>query len=131
MTHRLPAAILDSRPRRARRLHGRDRPRAADPAPAAEVVGEPINCIQTRQIRSSSVHDDFTIDFDMLGGQVLRNTLPNSCPGLGFERRFAHSSTTGTLCNVDTVTVLDSNGRRLATCGLGQFVPIRYTPAGS
>jgi hypothetical protein len=131
MTNRIPAAILlpalvalggcaaeTDREQRVR-------------APAADVVGEPINCIQTRNIRSSTVHDDFTIDFEMLGGQVLRNTLPNRCPSLGFERRFAHSSTTGNLCNVDTVTVLDSNGRSGASCGLGQFVPIRYTPAGS
>ena len=101
-------------------------------APAAEVVGEPVSCIQTRNIRSSRVRDDFTIDFEMIGNQVFRNTLPNRCPSLGFEQRFAHSSTTATLCSVDTITVLDSNGRRGAGCGLGQFVPIRYSePAGS
>jgi hypothetical protein len=95
-------------------------------APAATIAGEPVNCVQTRGIRSSKVHDDYTIDFEMAGGTTYRNTLPGRCAGLGFEERFAHSSTTGSLCNVDTITVLYSDGRRGTTCGLGQFVPIRY-----
>ena len=95
-------------------------------APAVEVVGEPENCIQTSRIRSSRVHDDYTIDFEMTGGQVYRNTLPLRCPGLGFEERFSHSSTTGSLCGVDTITVLYTDRGRGASCGLGRFVPVRY-----
>ena len=95
-------------------------------APAVEVVGEPENCIQTSRIRSSRVHDDYTIDFEMTGGQVYRNTLPLRCPGLGFEERFSHSSSTGSLCGVDTITVLYTDRGRGASCGLGRFVPVRY-----
>src|SRR5687767_10124268 len=95
-------------------------------APAVEVVGAPVNCIQTSRIDSTRVHDDFTIDFDMLGDEVYRNTLPNRCTSLGFEERFSHSSTTGQLCSVDTITVLYSDSRRGQACGLGQFVPVRY-----
>ena len=100
-------------------------------APPVEIAGDPVNCVQTRNIRSSKVQDDSTIDFEMVGGTVLRNALPNSCPGLSFEGRFAHSSTTGQLCNVDTVTLLYSDGRRGVSCGLGQFVPVRYKDAAS
>lgn len=100
-------------------------------APAAEIAGDPVNCVQTRNIRSSKVQDDSTIDFEMVGGTTLRNALPNTCPGLAFEGRFAHSSTTGQLCNVDTVTLLYSDGRRGVSCGLGQFVPIRYKDAAN
>src|SRR5687768_3718634 len=70
-------------------------------APAIEVAGEPVHCIQTSRIQNTKVHDDYTIDFEMLGDLVYRNTLPNRCFSLGFEERFAHSSSTGQLCNVD------------------------------
>jgi hypothetical protein len=95
-------------------------------APAVEIAGEPVNCITTSRIQNTIVHDDYTIDFDMLGDEVYRNTLPSRCPQLGFEERFAHASPTGQLCRVDTVTVLLGDGQRGVSCGLGQFVPIRY-----
>ncbi len=95
-------------------------------APLVEATGEPVNCIQTNRIRNTVVHDDYTIDFQMAGDLVYRNTLPLRCTGLGFEERFAHSSTTGQLCSVDTITVLHSDGGRGGTCGLGEFLPVRY-----
>ena len=95
-------------------------------APAAEIVGEPVRCIQTGRIDNTRVHDDYTIDFEMLGGDIYRNTLPNGCPQLGFDRRFAYELTTNRLCSNDTITVLQSGGGRGVTCGLGEFVPIRY-----
>ena len=98
-------------------------------APAVTVAGEPVNCIQTSRIRNTRVHDDYTIDFVLTGGDVYRNTLPLRCTGLGFEERFSHSSTTGSLCSVDTITVLYTDRGRGATCGLGQFVPVRYVDA--
>ena len=98
-------------------------------APAIEATGPAVSCIQTSRIQSTEVHDDFTIDFEMLGGDVYRNTLPDRCFSLGFEERFAHSSTTGSLCSVDTITVLYSDGTRGAACGLGEFLPIRYLEA--
>ena len=98
-------------------------------APAIEVAGEPVNCIQTSRIQNTTVHDDYTIDFEMSGDLVYRNTLPNRCFSLGFEERFAHSSTTGQLCNVDTITVLYANGTRGPACGLGEFLPVRYVEA--
>ena len=95
-------------------------------APAADVVGEAVRCIQTSRIDRTFVHDDYTIDFEMLGGDIYRNTLPNGCPQLGFDRRFAYELTTNRLCSNDTITVLQSGGGRGVTCGLGEFVPIRY-----
>jgi hypothetical protein len=97
-------------------------------APGIEALGPAVSCIQTSRIRTTTVHDDYTIDFELLGGDIYRNTLPNRCYSLGFEQRFAHSSTTGQLCSVDTITVLHATGDRGTTCGLGQFLPIRYNP---
>ena len=71
------------------------------------------------------MHDDQTIDFNMLCGDTYRNTLPNRCPSLGFEERFAYNSTTGQLCSVDVITVLYSDGQRGAGCGLGSFLPVK------
>ena len=65
-------------------------------APAVEVLGEPVNCILISRIRNTRVHDDFTIDFHMTGGDVFRNTLPHRCPQLGFEERFATRRTPAT-----------------------------------
>ncbi|MGL6044705.1 MAG: hypothetical protein ACRC1J_12350 [Sandaracinobacteroides sp.] len=91
--------------------------------------------MQTSQIRSTSVIDDQTIDFQMRGGQVLRNTLPNRCPGLGFARAFSYATSINQLCNVDIITVVQQGGgpTRGASCGLGQFVPVKPAdpqPAG-
>ncbi len=88
----------------------------------------PANCVSLSQIRESRVVDDSTIDFYLRGGQVLRNTLPNSCPQLGFERAFTYSTSLSQLCSVDIITVIIQGGgpRTGASCGLGKFVP--YTP---
>ena len=97
--------------------------------PAATVVGEPVSCIQTTRIQTTRVHDDRTIDFNMAGGTIYRNTLPNRCPSLGFEERFTYTTTTSQLCDVDVITVLYSDGQRGAGCGLGKFVPVRIEDA--
>lgn len=97
--------------------------------PPAKVVGETESCISITRIRNSRVHDDRTIDFEMTGGKVYRNTLPGRCPRLGFEEAFTYSTSLSRLCNTEIIYVLESVGgelRRGAGCGLGDFVPIEY-----
>lgn len=96
--------------------------------PAAEVVGEPVTCINLSQIRNSTVRDDRTIDFIMNGGKVYRNELPGQCGSLGFDRAFTYSTSLTQLCNVDIITVLQNVGgglNRGASCGLGLFTPVK------
>ena len=93
-------------------------------APQATVLGGPTDCIETSRIDSTRVYDDRTIDFEMLGDTVYRNTLPYECSQLGFEERFAYETTIGRLCSIDTITVLYGDGQRGATCALGEFVPV-------
>lgn len=110
-----------------------------DPAPRANVPPPPTgqqsaaattgpSCIELSRIRESKVLDDRTIDFVLRDGSVLRNTLPFSCPQLGFERAFSYSTSISRLCSVDIITVINQGGgvRTGASCGLGKFVP--YTP---
>lgn len=99
------------------------KPRAV---PEATPDGKPVDCVQISQIRSSSVRSDQIIDFEMAGGKVYRNTLPMSCPSLGFEERFAYKTSIGQLCSVDTITVLQSPGITPGpSCGLGKFQPVK------
>ncbi|MCP1471002.1 hypothetical protein J3E64_002699 [Sphingobium sp. OAS761] len=89
--------------------------------------GKPADCIPITSIRSTNVRDDRTIDFVMNSRKIYRNTLPNSCPSLGFEKRFAYKTSLSQLCSVDIVTVLYNNGPGLqpgASCGLGKFQPM-------
>ena len=95
--------------------------------PAATPVGEPVTCVPLAQIRETRVRDDRTIDFIMRGrDRVYRNTLPDRCPGLGFEQRFTYATSQSQLCSVDIITVLyAAPPMRGASCGLGRFQPVK------
>lgn len=97
-----------------------------DRVPPATPAGAPVRCIPVSLIRESQVRSDRVIDFVMRDRKVYRNTLPSSCPGLGFERRFGYTLSTSQLCSVDIVTVLLSTPlQRGASCGLGEFQPVK------
>jgi hypothetical protein len=100
----------------------RDRNTPLDATP----VGKAVDCVQLRSIRSTRVYGDSTIDFDLGGGKVYRNTLPYSCPSLGFEERFLYKTSLSQLCSVDIITVLQSPGITPGpSCGLGKFQPVK------
>jgi len=92
-------------------------------------VGDAVDCIPLHSIRNTRVRDDRTIDFYMDGRKVYRNTLPNSCPQLGFEEKFSYKTSLSQLCSVDIITVLHSPPLMSgASCGLGKFQPISGAP---
>lgn len=96
--------------------------------PEATPNGDAVNCLTLTNIRETRVRSDSVIDFYTLGGKVYRNTLPNSCPSLGFEERFSYATSLSQLCNVDIITVLQNGGGNLmrgASCGLGKFQPVQ------
>ncbi|MES2156835.1 MAG: hypothetical protein V4512_03440 [Pseudomonadota bacterium] len=101
------------------------------PDPYVPVAGKTVDCVNIRSIRSTNVRDDKTIDFIMNGKTVYRNILPNSCPSLGFEKRFSYRTSLSQLCSVDIITVLWNVGANLqpgASCGLGKFQPMQKAP---
>lgn len=98
------------------------------PDPYVPTGAKAMDCIPLTSIRSTNVRDDRTIDFIMNGNKIYRNTLPNSCPSLGFEKRFSYRTSLSQLCSVDIITVLWNNGPGLqpgASCGLGKFQPMK------
>ena len=110
-------------------------PRTAEapPPPPRNTVASsasPEDCVELSRIRESRVVDDSTIDFVLRDGRVLRNTLPNRCPQLGFEKAFTYSTSLSRLCSVDIITVIIQGGgvRTGASCGLGKFVPFTPVP---
>jgi hypothetical protein len=103
-------------------------------APAVEVLGEPVDCVLVSRIQNTVVHDDFTIDFRLTGGDVLRNTLPTRCPRLGFEQRIAYEVHGGQLCRREMISVIQPGAAGPGPrCQLGAFVPVRVvgSAAGS
>ncbi|PZQ60126.1 MAG: hypothetical protein DI544_09750 [Sphingomonas taxi] len=99
----------------------RERP----PVPAATPAGAPRTCIPLSSIRESLVRSDRVIDFRAAGRRAYRVTLPQACPGLGTERRFAYATSIGQLCAQDIITVLYQSGpARGASCGLAPFQPV-------
>ena len=108
-------------------------PAAADArqhgVPPVTPDGKPISCVRLSDIRETRVRDDSTIDFYMRDRRVYRNTLPNSCPQLGFEERYTYTTSLPELCSTDIITVLQSPGlQRGVSCGLGQFQPVSGAP---
>lgn len=98
--------------------------------PDAVETGAPVNCIHISNLRESRVRSDKVIDFRTNGNKWYRNTLPHSCPSLGFEERFLYKTSISQLCSVDVITVLHSHGGGLdrgATCGLGKFQPVQIS----
>jgi hypothetical protein len=107
---------------------------AEKPPQAAQTMipaGDPVNCVQTNQIRQTRVIDDQTIDFVMRDGTIYRNTLPNRCPSLGFERAFSYQTSINQLCSVNIIRVVQQGGgpQMGAACGLGRFVPVKPAEA--
>lgn len=101
--------------------------RQQQPVPEATPIGKAQDCIQINQIMESRVRSDRIIDFRLTGKKWVRNTLPYSCPSLGFEEKFSYQTSTSQLCSVDTIAVLHSMGGGLqegAHCGLGTFQPV-------
>lgn len=88
-------------------------------------IGGPQDCIRLSEISHTRIRNDSTIDFVTHGNEAYRNVLPHSCSGLAVADRFSYSPATSSLCSVETVTVITTDGSRGPTCGLGKFQKIQ------
>jgi len=109
-----------------------ERPTDANPAagaPAVTVLGEGQRCIMRDQVRQTVVRSNRVIDFEMNSGKVYRSTLPQSCPGLSFERAITYETSINQLCTNQIIYALQNIGgvpQRGAGCSLGEFVSVEY-----
>ena len=78
-------------------------------------------CVPMRSLRQSIILDNRTIFFEANGRRGYMNRLPNTCPGLLREQRFAYANSFGSICRAQIITILDSFGRTWGSCGLGDF----------
>lgn len=86
--------------------------------------GAPQRCIDVRRIRSIEPIGNHTLLFHVGGGDVWRNRLSRSCPGLRRHSRFLYEPRGGRLCHLDAVYLLEDDGfgfRRGVGCPLGEF----------
>ncbi len=94
-----------------------------------EKTGKIERCVQLSRIYSSRVIDDYNILFIMKGKKAYLNTLPHRCSRLGFEKSFSYRLSINQLCNVDIITVFDSNSNiQGPSCGLGKFIEYKKKP---
>jgi hypothetical protein len=94
--------------------------------PDAIPDGKAVSCIPLISIQASHVRSDDVIDFEMSGGKVYRNTLPQSCPTLGFEEHFSYETSLSQLCSTDIINVFTTSPpMRGPSCGLGEFQPVK------
>jgi hypothetical protein len=90
-----------------------------------EATGEIRKCLPAHEIRETRVLDDRTILFRAHVSDYYLNRLPRECPELRLEGRFAYKLRgTDDLCDVDTITVLNSSGTGPA-CLLGKFEALK------
>ncbi|WP_254606436.1 hypothetical protein [Sphingomonas bacterium] len=100
---------------------GRDR----DRIPVAVPDGPARNCVSIALLRESVVRSDRVIDFVTGNHRAYRVVLPQDCPELGFEQRFAYETSLSELCSTDIITVLhEAPLSRGASCGLAKFQPV-------
>jgi len=91
----------------------------------AKPVGEAVSCIPLQQIDNTRIRDERTIDFELKGRRIFRNTLPGDCPGLRFNESFSYSTSLPSLCSVDLIRVYRAGaGPDGPTCQLGEFQEI-------
>ena len=91
------------------------------------LLGESERCITIHQIDRTRVIDQRTVVFYLNGGEIYANRLPHRCPGLRAGDGFMYKNSTGRLCSIDTIRVLDNLGGDLRpgmACGLGEFHPV-------
>ena len=87
---------------------------------------EPRRCLALSSIDRTEVIDDRTIAFYLIDGRVYLNRLDRACRNLDRNRPFSYATSTGQLCAIDVINVIEDLGALSNfgdTCGLGEFSP--------
>jgi len=101
-------------------------------ATAGRVAGQPVDCINQHEIRSTRIIDKTAIVYEMNGGTVYVNRPTSGASSLRSDLVLVTDTHSTQLCSVDIVRLYDSGSRmQNGTVGLGQFVPYPRPPRGS
>jgi len=91
-----------------------------------KVPGEPVSCINLRDIRSTKTIGDRTLLYEMSSKLVYRNDPAGGCPASAPGRTLVTRTPSTQLCRGDIVRVVDlTAGFDVGSCGLGDFTPYR------
>ena len=91
---------------------------------AGRVAGEPVNCINLRDIRSSRIYDDTAIVYEV--GKVLYVNRPSGATFLDRDDILVTDTHSSQLCSIDIVRLIDQGSRfQSGSVGLNKFVPYR------
>ncbi len=86
-----------------------------------------IPCLKLYRLQAVEIIDNKNIVFQTGINDYYLNTLPYACNGLRRNDGILYSTSTGDLCSVDIITVLDNVGPGFQggpSCGLGKFTPV-------
>ncbi|WP_066554331.1 hypothetical protein [Croceicoccus bisphenolivorans] len=112
----MAAAKKDPETRLAEKLEGR-------------VAGEPVDCIDTHRVRSSTIYDKTAIVFEA-GSTIYVNRPDSGAMSLSRNDIMVTKPTMNRLCSIDTVQMMDSTGFWRGSVFLGDFVPYKKAPEG-
>jgi len=105
---------------------------AARPAPAdrmnellsGRIAGEPVKCLQLREIRSTQVIDRTAIVYTTLGGTLYVNQPKAGAAFLRSDAILVTDTHSSQLCDIDVVKLMDPGSRMITgSVGLDLFVP--------
>ncbi|HEV2747493.1 MAG TPA: hypothetical protein VGW34_09380 [Allosphingosinicella sp.] len=94
------------------------------------VAGEPVDCINLRNIRSSRIIDRTAILYEA-GGTLYVNRPRSGASSLDRWDVLVTDTHSSQLCRIDVVRLYDSAARmQTGFVFLGEFVPYRKVPTG-
>ena len=89
-------------------------------------AGDPVACVEQRDIRGNRSVGDGVILFDGPSGIVYVNRPAAGCPSLNYGRALVTRTISTRLCRGDLARVFDpTSGIEYGGCSLGDFVPYR------
>jgi hypothetical protein len=93
---------------------------------AGRVAGEPVDCVNLRQIRSSKIIDRTAILYETVGGTIYVNRPEAGREALSDWDVLVTRTHMSRLCSIDVVNLYDSGARFFkGSVFLGEFGPYR------
>ena len=95
---------------------------------AGRVAGKPVNCINLRDIRSSTIFDRTAILYDA-GGKLYLNRPRSGASSLDNDDILVTKTNSSQLCSIDMVRLVDRTAHfPTGFVTLGEFVPYSKPP---